>query len=98
MLYVCDLVGELLGGELDIDVESIGIVLAVYDDLVVRSVTFFEEYCFDLAREYVDASDDHHVVASAQRLGHLDMGAAAGAFLPGQDADVLGARRRSGPR
>ena len=81
MLYVCDLVGELLRREFDIDVECVGVVLAVDDDLIVRSVTFLEKNSFDLAWEYVDALDDEHVVASAHWLSHLYEGSATGAGI-----------------
>ena len=37
-LHVRDLVGELLDGELDVDVEGVGVVRAVHDDLVVGRV------------------------------------------------------------
>ena len=37
-LYVRDLIGELLGGELDVDVEGIRVVLAVDDYLIVGGV------------------------------------------------------------
>ena len=87
-LYVRDLIRELLGREFDVDVECVGVVLAIHDDLVVGSVAFLEEHCLDLAREHVDAADDHHVVASAHRLAHLDVRSAAGALFARQHADI----------
>ena len=95
-LDIGDLVGELLGGELDINIESICVVDAVDLDLVVGRVALFEENGLDLAGEHVDAADDHHVVAAAHGLGHLDMCPPAGAFLTGEDADVLGAVTQEG--
>ena len=84
-------VGELFGRELDVDIEGIGVVDTVDHDLVVGGVTFFEQNGFDLAREDIDTADDHHVIAASHGLGHPDKGPAAGAFLTGEDADILGA-------
>ncbi len=55
-----------------------------------------EEHRLDLGREDVDAPDDEHVVGAAPGLGHLHMGAAAGAGLPGEGADVPGAVAQQG--
>ena len=55
-LNIRDLVGELLGGEFDVNVEGIRVVLAVYDDLVVRRIAFLQEDRLDLARERTQIS------------------------------------------
>ena len=83
-----EVVAEHVGVHLDVDVERVGVVDAVDDELVVRRVAVLDEDGFDLRREDVDALDDEHVVAAAHRLGHADVGAAAGAFLMREDADV----------
>ncbi len=37
-------IGELLGSQLDVDVEGVAVVLAVDDDLVVRGVALLEQH------------------------------------------------------
>ena len=55
-LHIGDLVGELFGRELDVDIEGIGVVDTVDHDLVVGGVAFFEQNGFDLAREDIDTA------------------------------------------
>ena len=81
VLHIGDLVGELFGRELDVDIEGIGVVDTVDHDLVVGGVAFFEQNGFDLAREDIDTANDHHIVGTAHRLVHPDKGASAGALL-----------------
>ncbi len=50
-----------------------------------------EQYRFDLGREHIDPANNHHVVTASHRLAHLDMGAATGARLAVQHANVAGA-------
>ena len=83
-------IGEVLGQHLDPDLKGIGVVDAVYQDLIVRRVALIEQYRFDLAREDIDAANDHHIVGTSHRLVHADKGSAAGAFLARKYSDVAG--------
>ena len=85
------LVGEMLRAQFHVDVQGVGVVHPVHQDLIVGRIALVEEHRLDLAGEYVDAPDDHHIVAAAHGLGHAHEVAPAGALLPAQDADVPGA-------
>ena len=61
-----------------------------HDDLIVCRISLVHENRLDLGREYIDALDDQHIIASAQRLRHFYMGSAAGAFLSAENTDVSG--------
>ena len=45
----------------------------------------------DLRGEHVDPADDEHVIRAAHHAAHAHMGAAAGAGLVGEGAQVMGA-------
>lgn len=64
------------------------VALPVNDDLIICLIAPLQKHCLNLGREYVDALDDHHIVASSHGLVHADMGPSAGAFLPGQVAQI----------
>ena len=85
---IAEVVGEHLGRQLNADLEGVSVVYTVNDDLIIRPVTVIEKHGLDLAREYVDAANDKHIVSAASRLRHLDVSSAAGAFLPREAADV----------
>lgn len=79
---------KLLRGHLDVDIQGIRVVDPVYQDLIVGAVALLEQDRLDLGREDIDAADDHHIIAAAHGLVHPDVGPAAGAFFPGQHADI----------
>ena len=81
-------IGELVGSKLNVDVKGVAVVLTVNYNLIVGCVALIEKHGFDLAREYVYTADDHHVVASAHRLAHLNKSSAAGAFFALENADI----------
>ena len=85
-----------IGLSLDVDIERIGIVDAVDEDLIVGFVAVIEEHRLDLRREDVDAADDEHIVAAAQGLTHLDERSAARAGLSREHADIFGAVAKEG--
>ena len=87
---ILDGIRELVGAELNVNVEGIVVLYAVNLDEVVGGVAFVKKNGFDLGGEYVNAADDEHIVASAHGLCHLDECSAAGALLAGENADIAG--------
>ena len=88
-LFFCNLsqiIGEHFLGHLHVYVKGIGVVYAVNNDLVIRRHAFVQKDRFNLRREYIDAADNEHIVASAHGLSHLDMRPAAGAGLSRENA------------
>ena len=83
-----DSIGKLFGVHLNIDIEGIVIMETVNNNRIVGGLAFFQKNGFNLAREYIYSADNHHIIASSHRLGHLDMGAAAGALFTGKNTDI----------
>ena len=50
-------VGELLGRKLNINVESVAVVLAIDHDLIVGSISLVKQHRFDLGGEYIDSAN-----------------------------------------
>ena len=72
-----------------LDLESIGVVHTVHHDQVMRfEFRHFQQYGFNLRREYVDTTDDHHIVATAEDTAHTDSGTAAFALFIDQVRQV----------
>ena len=80
-LHFGNLIRKTLGRAFHVNIKGIRIVHTVNHNLIVRRVALLEQNGFNLAREHVDAADNHHIVASAERLRHLDMRSSAGAFF-----------------
>ena len=76
-----DFVSEFFGSHFNVNVESIVIVNTVNNNLIVGIIALVKKNCFNLAGEYVNTSDDEHIVCSAHGLCHLDEGSAAGALF-----------------
>ena len=75
-------------GSLYIDIEGIHVVHAVYEYLIVGCIALFDENGLYLGGEYIYAPDDHHIIASALGLAHLDESAPTGAFSACEHAKV----------
>ena len=56
------------------DVQGVGVVHAVNEDLIVGGIALVQQDGLDLRGEHVDAADDEHVVGASHRLGHLEEG------------------------
>ena len=91
LLQILNGIGELAGVQFHINIQRVGIVRPIHFNAVIGGVALFQKHCFNLRGEDINAPDDQHIVASAHGLAHFYKGSAAGAFFPGQYADIPGA-------
>ena len=78
--------------ELHVEVEGVLVALAVHGNEILRSEGGeLGEHRLYLAGEYIDATDDEHVIAAAQHLAHPHCGASALARLIDKAGEVAGA-------
>lgn len=89
--HLVDFVGIVFGTNFNLQLHGIGIVLAVYQQEVVRlELRHFEDNGLYLRGEHVDTTDNQHVITTSQDAVHTNQCTSAGALIVVQGGEVLG--------